>query len=408
MAKRATKLTVYRRHAASCPKPKKLEGCDCPLWVHGKLRGKPVRESLGTRSATTALFKRDEMIRNPDDDGPNGGLAVMPKPSEITLEYAAQAFLKSKSRKSANTNTLYTLAVQHFTRYAQAHGLALLHQIDTPHIREYFDEFDKNWKRNTAQARLTMLRVFFNYCRKKRRWILFTPTEDPDLNYGAGGSSRVPFTPEEVTAILDAVERMPADVRDRARALIYVLLYTGMRISDATFFERDCLTASNVADYWVIKTKRPIGLPPEVQQAALDALAKLPPSRVYFFQPDQPDNYRKARAALRQGANRATVREGGEFCTLMPGYKSRIRVASKLVLKVLALAQLAGGCHRFRDTFATTMLTNKVDVFSVSQMLGHSDVKITIEHYMKLIPGYRERMSTATRALDYRVPQAAA
>jgi hypothetical protein len=37
-------------------------------------------------------------------------------------------------------------------------------------------------------------------------------------------------------------------------------------------------------------------------------------------------------------------------------------------------------------------------------MLGHSDVRITQQHYLKLIPGYRERMSKATRVLAYQFP----
>jgi hypothetical protein len=37
-------------------------------------------------------------------------------------------------------------------------------------------------------------------------------------------------------------------------------------------------------------------------------------------------------------------------------------------------------------------------------MLGHSDVRITDRNYMKLVPGYRERMSPATRSLSYQFP----
>jgi integrase len=50
--------------------------------------------------------------------------------------------------------------------------------------------------------------------------------------------------------------------------------------------------------------------------------------------------------------------------------------------------------------------TTGADIFTVSQMLGHSDVKITQEHYLKLIPGYRERRSDLTRVLSYQFPAA--
>jgi len=170
-----------------------------------------------------------------------------------------------------------------------------------------------------------------------------------------------------------------------------------MRISDATFCERSYLTAEGNMDYYVIKTRRPISLPPELQRPAIDALAKLPPSRTYFFQPDRADDYREARKALRDGL---------EFSTLMGDYTKKVREATALVLKVLDLAGIDGACHKFRDTFAINMLVGGADIFTVSQTLGHSDVKITQKHYMKLVPGYRERMSKSTRVLAYEFPLA--
>jgi integrase len=88
--------------------------------------------------------------------------------------------------------------------------------------------------------------------------------------------------------------------RARARALILLLLYSGMRISDAAFIERASIGANNILDYMVIKTRKRIGLPIELNQTAVDALKALPPSRVYFFQPDRDDDYREARHALRE------------------------------------------------------------------------------------------------------------
>jgi integrase len=192
-------------------------------------------------------------------------------------------------------------------------------------------------------------------------------------------------------------------VRDRARALVFLLLYSGMRISDATYAERESLTPANEMDYHVIKTGKQIELPPELQPPAVEALAKLPASRVYFFQPDVDDDYVAARAALRDG--------DGEFSLLMPQYRPRVEAATALVIKVLKLAGVKGTCHTFRDTFAINMLVGDgvgkgADIYTVSKMLGHSDVKITDAHYMKLVKGYRERMSKSTRVLAYQHPKA--
>ena len=84
-----SKLTIYRRHKGSCEN-RDIQGCKCPLWVHGKVRGQRVQRSLETRSYAAAEALRDEMIHgvSPDDDPtPGGGLHVIgatPK-DEITL-----------------------------------------------------------------------------------------------------------------------------------------------------------------------------------------------------------------------------------------------------------------------------------------------------------------------------------
>jgi site-specific recombinase XerD len=95
----------------------------------------------------------------------------------------------------------------------------------------------------------------------------------------------------------------------------------------------------------------------------------------------------------------------------MPNYEARVRETTDLVKKVVRLAGIKeGACHRFRDTFAINLLVgsgkNGADILTVSQMLGHSDIRITQQHYLKLIPGYRERMSQSTRVLAYQFPLA--
>ncbi len=407
-----TKTTLYRRHAGKCPikgQPNNVTNCECPIWIHGKVRGKFIRESLDTRTLSTAEKRQHDIEAGHDDDPTPGGGPVLvgkaPARGNETLEYAAAEFLKTTTDLSTASQKLYRRAVKHFGEWAARQELVALKSIESSHIREYFAA-NKRWKRGTARSRLVHLRVFFNYCHKTKRWLAFSPTEDRTLNQNSkkkDGTARPPFTPAQVTHILATVEQMPIEARDRARALIYLLLYTGMRISDATFCERSYLTPEGNMDYFVIKTRKQIALPPELQPPAIDALKKLPASRVYFFQPDVEGDYREARAALR---------DGEDFDTLMPGYLTKIRETTALVLKVLKLAGLEGACHKFRDTFAINLLVGDgshragADIFTVSQMLGHSDVRITQEHYLKLVPGYRERMSKSTRVLAYQFPEA--
>ncbi len=71
-----TKTTIYRRHAGLCPikgEPNNVTQCECPLWIHGKIRGAFLRESLDTRSLATAEARRRDIETRPDGGSTPGG-----------------------------------------------------------------------------------------------------------------------------------------------------------------------------------------------------------------------------------------------------------------------------------------------------------------------------------------------
>jgi site-specific recombinase XerD len=79
------------------------------------------------------------------------------------------------------------------------------------------------------------------------------------------------------------------------------------------------------------------------------------------------------------------------------------------VLEVLKLAGInckRGACHRFRDTFAITLLKGGETLSTVCEFLGHSDVRITKEHYIKFIDDYRKEFAKRSRVLNYQFPLA--
>jgi integrase len=413
--KTANKLNLYRRHAENCNVgPAAVTGkCECPLWVHGNLKGKFIRTSLGTRSLGEGEDKMAQMLAGAKEE------LDAPSPAKSrslrTFAWTQEQFLAAKAEKASRTLVLYKRAVEHFAQWAATQRIERVSDIEQFHVVAYFRQMGV-WKQRTKRSRLTHLRVFFNFC-VENRWIDYSPAAGSSLSFSKkdAESMRLPFTSEEITRIVAACDRLPSGAgkkntgaknaqerreriaarRARARALVLLLLYSGMRISDAAFAERDSISEEGLLDYHVIKTRKQITQPIELQTPALDALKALPASRVYFFQPDADDDYADARQALRTG------KEFGEF---MPRYNTRVEECMKLVRCVLKLAGLPGGCHRFRDTFAVSLLTGDVDIFTVSQMLGHSDVRITQNHYVKWIKGYREKKAIATRALAYSLP----
>jgi integrase/recombinase XerD len=55
--------------------------------------------------------------------------------------------------------------------------------------------------------------------------------------------------------------------------------------------------------------------------------------------------------------------------------------------------------HRFRDTFAVSLLLKGVSLDSVSKLLGHSSVKITERHYAPWVKARQEQFEAEVRRI---------
>ena len=180
-----TKTTVYRRHAGGCPikeQPLNTANCECPLWIHGKIRGKFIREALDTRTLATAV-RRQSDLENGRDDGDDAGPGNGPRlvgttntpKGDITVEYAASEFLKTTKDLAGNTQKLYTRCLRWFRKWAEQQNLEFLRDIGSDHIRRYFED-NPGWGRGTQVVRLVQLGTFFNFCKRAfGQWIAYTP-----------------------------------------------------------------------------------------------------------------------------------------------------------------------------------------------------------------------------------------
>jgi site-specific recombinase XerD len=70
-----------------------------------------------------------------------------------------------------------------------------------------------------------------------------------------------------------------------------------------------------------------------------------------------------------------------------------------LVRLVREVAGLRFGVHQLRHTFATLMLEGGCDIFAISKMLGHSDIKTTTIYLAATAEHLRAQM--AKHPLNY-------
>jgi integrase len=178
----------------------------------------------------------------------------------------------------------------------------------------------------------------------------------------------MPFSNDEMQRILQAidpyVERTPrsgkANAR-RLRALILILRFSGLRISDVVGLSLDRVSDNRLFLY-TQKTEVPVRtVLPDFVVRALEATPQA--SEKYFFWSGR-----------------------GQIESAVRSWQTRLR-------RFFKFAKIPNGhAHRFRDTFAVALLLAGVPIDRVSILLGHQSVRITEKHYNPWVRARQEQL----------------
>jgi integrase/recombinase XerD len=152
--------------------------------------------------------------------------------------------------------------------------------------------------------------------------------------------------------------------------MILLLRYSGLRIQDAACLERARLDDDKLFLYQQ-KTGTPVYCP-----LPTDVVHKL--------------------TAVTNGNERYFFYDG----TSQP--ESMVKSWDRVFKKVgETAAPVVSNCHphRFRDTFAVSLLLKGVSLDSVSKLLGHSSIKITERHYAPWVKARQEQLESEVRRM---------
>jgi integrase/recombinase XerD len=353
-------LTIYRRHQKKCPHRGKGRGwrrCECPIWVDGFVGGVEIRESLDTREWQIALNRSrtwEETALRP----------AQPTPKPLTDAWTE--FLSDLDARKLAESTVrkYKLLRRQMEGFAATKGFRFLVEFDLPAV----GEFRASWSdgpRSSAK-KLERLRAFLRFA-QRRKWIADNPALDlraPKVTL----CPTLPFTQEEMIKILAGADKylaeMPAHGKEngrRIRALVLLLRYSGMRISDAVNLQASKL-AGNRLFLYTQKTGVPVNaLLPDFVVKALEATPKVNED-FYFW----------------GGA--------GKLDSAVRSWQTRLR-------RLFEIAGIPDGHpHRLRDTFAVELLLTGVPIERVSVLLGHQSVRITERHYSPWVRSRQEQL----------------
>jgi integrase/recombinase XerD len=272
-----------------------------------------------------------------------------------TIKNATDDFIADSEARNLKGKTVYKykLLFRQLSEFADLQGIRFVKELDLETLRK----FRNSWKdRNlAAQKKLERLRSFFKFA-VENQWleenlakrIAIPQTKDrPTL----------PFSQEQMLAIMKAIATNIEKIQGhgkpnarRLRALVLLLRYTGLRISDAVGCSTDRLMNGKLRLY-TQKTGTHVHCP--LADFVIHELESVPKmSERYWFWTGN-----------------------GKLETAVADWQGHLQT-------LFALAKVEGGhAHRFRDTFATELLQTGVPIERVSVLLGHQSVKVTDKHY---------------------------
>lgn len=363
-------LSVYTRHYPPCDHHDVYHRrCRCPKWIQGILEGKGfVRVSAGTRSWEKAELKMRKMEAAADP------LAKTDEP--VTTDKAISEYLADEKARKVGSESLRkskALLDRGFGAWCKDRKLRFLKQIGVAELRE----FRNGWNNSgtTTLRKHERLRSFFVFCAASG-WVSKNPMDALKKPVASRGRPTDYFTPEEFSKIVDTTYVYEYgggnDCRfrkDRLRALVLLMRWSGLSIKDAVTLERSRVNQKGSLLLHRAKTGVPvyIPLPPDV----LEALRTLPSDNPrYFFWSGNGDP------------------------------KSAVKSYQRSFWKLFKLAEITHvdgtpkRCHphMLRDTFAVELLLAGVPIDQVSILLAHSSVKITEKHYAPWVKARQEQM----------------
>jgi site-specific recombinase XerD len=356
-------LTLQRRHCSKCPDKHKGPNflkCrgHCSIRICGMQDGVRVRQSLKTRDLQRAARRLAEMV----EDEALGR-------SRKALSDAVEAFHSQHTGHAAETQRKYKRVLSFLATYCESAQLHYVHQISVETMDGYALWRNKaNW---TWIKEIEILRQFFAFC-AEREWIRRNPAKALKRPRLLEANDVVPFTSAEIVRIIAACDTIGRGKyeRLRARAMVLLMRFAGLRVSDVVTLSRDHIKGCHL-EKRAVKNRRMIRV--ELHPDVLKALGVVPHPKV------AP---RESRLFFASG--NASVR-------------SLVKGAQRTLAAVFDRAKVTGGHpHRFRHTLASEILGRGGTVEDAANILADSPATIR-RHYAKWTPEYQARQDRVTR-----------
>ena len=355
-------LSLWRRHESKCPHKEKGRAwtkCQCPVWCDGEHDARRIRQSLETRDWARAGRKlsdlEDELNREARGE-------AEPEHKRKSTSDSVRVFL-GQCEVEPSTMKKYRRVGDLLTDFAKSRGITFMDEWDLDALDDY--KLTRPLCSLSWQKELQLLRTFFDFC-LDREWVERNVAKKLKMPPDPKPRPRQPYAQAEIIRILAACDTFGkySYERLRAKAMILLMRFYGLRVSDVATLRRDRIKSDHVFLH-ALKNGAAIWLPlyPEVK-SALD------------------------RVPLPRGANA----EDEYFFWSGAGARDE---HIKTVIRTLRAVFKASGvrdasAHRFRHTLATQILIAGGSIEDAANILGDSP-EIIRKHYAKWSSEYQQR-----------------
>jgi site-specific recombinase XerD len=329
------------------------------LRVCGIAEGRRVRISLKTRDLQRAARRLTEI-----EDRASG------KPRKTIIE-AVEAFHAQHHGDQSETKRKYKRILGFLSDFCAQKETHYVDRVQIEDMDQYALWRNKeNW---TWVKEVELLRQFFEFCRD-REWTTKNPARSLKRPIMMEANDVVPYTQSEIVKIIAACDHVGKNSyeRRRSRAMVLLMRFAGLRISDVVTLSRDHILGSRL-EKRAVKNHRMIRV--ELPAVVLTALELLPNPKAAAQ--DNRRFFSKEDAVLRSQVK-------GAWRTLSAVFKrSGVKRAKP---------------HRFRHTLASELLGKGGTLEEVAAILGDGPATIR-RYYAKWTPEYQSRQDALIRTI---------